>query len=187
LDTLKCLPLGKLVHVFARVAAGMEHMHRRNAFHADLKPNNIMLSRAGDVKIIDFGLAWVRGESKNRVQGTPEYMAPEQASRRLVNAQTDVYNFGATMYRLTTGQLPPTPIVAGGNLPLDARSWAQLLKPVHETNREAPPELCDLIRRCLAFNPQQRPEQMSEVKDVLESLTQKLSVSREDLLEEIEW
>src|SRR5437667_234400 len=91
----------KILHV-RRDADRMHHMHRRGVFHADLKPLNILLSKQGEVKIIDFGLAWIKGQKKDRVQGTPEYMAPEQSRQSIVNAQTDIYNFGATMYRLVT-------------------------------------------------------------------------------------
>ena len=63
-----------LVQIFAKIAEGLMHMHRRGVFHADLKPNNIILSGVGDVKIIDSGLAWSKGEPKDRVPGTPEYM-----------------------------------------------------------------------------------------------------------------
>ncbi len=53
--------------------------------------------------MLDFGTAWIKGQPKNRVQGTPQYMAPEQATEKSVNEKTDLYNFGATMYRLLTG------------------------------------------------------------------------------------
>ena len=59
LDTCPRISLPRLVQVFEKVASGLVHMHRRKVCHADLKPNNIMLSRAGDVKVIDFGLAWI--------------------------------------------------------------------------------------------------------------------------------
>jgi eukaryotic-like serine/threonine-protein kinase len=182
LDT-KPLAVPRLVQIFARVAAGLSHMHRRNVYHADVKPGNIMLSRAGEVKIIDYGLAWIKGEPKNRLQGTPEYMAPEQRKLAVVNEQTDIYNFGATMYRLVTLRLPPTQ----GDIPLDARSWRQLLKPVQECNASAPPELCSLIHRCLEFNPNQRPERMTDVRELLEPMAEQLVRSPGDRLEEIEW
>src|ERR1019366_253124 len=78
LDQSMKLSMPRLVQVFAKIAAGLMHMHRRGVCHADLKPNNVLLSWVGEVKIIDYGLAWVKGEAKERVQGTPEYMAPEQ-------------------------------------------------------------------------------------------------------------
>ena len=186
LDTLKRLSVPQLVAVFARVAAAMVHLHRRRVCHADLKPNNIMLSRAGDVKVIDFGLAWIRGENKERVQGTPEYMAPEQAKRSVVNERTDIYNFGATMYRLTTWRYPPSAVAAQGELPVDAKTWRRLLKPVQECNAEAPAELCELIHRCLAYDPHERPERMSEVLDILNGLAERMPEAASALLEDIE-
>jgi serine/threonine protein kinase len=161
-------------------------MHRRGVFHADLKPNNIILSKAGEVKIIDFGLAWQRGESKGRIQGTPEYMAPEQVKQRIVNERTDIYNFGATMYRLVALRLPPPSLVEGSDLQLDSRRRADLLKPVNECNPEAPPELCDLIHRCLASAPAKRPEKVTEIQEALEELCEQLAYSSKESLEELE-
>lgn len=173
LDTLKKLPVPELLDVFAKVAAAVAHMHRRRVFHADLKPHNIMRSLTGEVKVIDYGLAWIRGEDKGRLQGTPEYMAPEQVSHSLVNERTDIYNFGATMYRLTTWRLPPSSMTEQGSLPLNAKNWARLFKPVQECNAEAPPELCDLIHRCLSYNAHGRPERMTEVQEGLDELAAK--------------
>jgi len=188
LNACPAIPLPKLVQVFRCVADGMVHLHRHDIYHADLKPNNILLSRAGDVKVIDYGLAWKRGEGKNRVQGTPEYMAPEQATHRMVNERTDIYNFGATMYRLLTFRLPPAMVAQeNGGLPLDAKTWKRLLKPVQEFNHQAPPALCDLVHRCLSFNAVERPERMSEVQAVLDRLADKLVRSADDRLEALEW
>src|SRR5262249_20870726 len=157
LDTMKGLSVPRLVQIFVQVAAGLVHMHRRGVCHADLKPNNLMLSRTGQVKILDYGLAWVKGEPKGRVQGTPEYMAPEQARGGTVTEPTALYTFGATMSRLVTWRLPPSTLPATDGLPMDARTFHSLIKPVQECNPEAPAELCELIHRCLSFHPQKRP------------------------------
>ncbi len=189
LDTVPRLPLPKLVQVFERIASGLVHMHRRNVCHADLKPNNIMLSRSGDVKIIDYGLAWIKGEAKGRVQGTPEYMAPEQSKNRFVNERTDIYNFGATMYRLVTMRLPPSTVSSAedGGLPINAKAWQKLFKPVEELAPDCPKPLCDLIRRCLSYDAHQRPERASEVQGELDRLAEELVQSPEDRLEMLEW
>jgi len=71
LDKIAGLSIPRLVQIFTRVADGLVQMHRRGVCHADLKPGNIMLSRTGEVKVIDYGLAWIKGERKGRVQGTP--------------------------------------------------------------------------------------------------------------------
>ena len=104
LDEVEAPELGQLVLIFGQVASAMAHMHRRGVFHGDMKPHNVMLSKGGQVKLIDFGTAWIRGQDKNRIQGTPQYMAPEQAVEKVVDEKTDIYNLGATMYRMFTGR-----------------------------------------------------------------------------------
>src|SRR5262245_58954981 len=131
LDTAPRLKLPHLLQIFAQVSNGLVHMHRRNVYHADLKPNNILLSKAGEVKIIDFGLAWVKGETKDRVQGNPEYMAPETHKHKMVNERTDIYNLGATMYRMLTFRHPPSTLSEeDGGMPIDAKLWQKIFKPV---------------------------------------------------------
>lgn len=186
LDTIPRLSVPHLIQIFAKIAAGLNHMHRRNIFHADLKPNNVLLSRAGDVKIIDYGLAWVKGEDKERVQGTPEYMAPEQARNGTVNERTDIYNLGATMYRLVTWRLPPS-VVPSKDVPVDGKMFQNLLKPVSELAPTAPRGLCDLIHQCLEFKPQNRPERMADVQETLSTLAEHAVRGPEDRLENMEW
>ena len=188
LDACPRVPLPMLVQVFERVAYGMVHMHRRGVYHSDLKPNNILLSRAGDVKIIDFGLARIKGETKDRVQGTPEYIAPEQAKHKMVNERTDIYNFGATMYRMLTFRLPPCVVSAeDGGLPIDGKIWRNLFKPVDEFNAQAPAGLCELVHRCLSYEAAKRPERMSEVQGALDHLAETLVKTADDRLEALEW
>jgi serine/threonine protein kinase len=188
LDQFKLMPVPQLVQIFVHVAEGLVHMHRRGVWHADLKPNNIMLSRTGEVKMIDFGLAWIKGEAKDRIQGTPEYMAPEQLNRKLVNERTDIYSFGATMYRLVTLRLPPMSTSWEGNDPrIYEENQARLLKPVQECNPAAPAALCDLIHRCLSPNAHKRPERVSEIHGALDHLADELVRSPEDRLDAYEW
>src|SRR5262245_10985032 len=187
LDTFGRFPVPKLVQIFERIASALVHMHRRRVCHSDMKPNNVLLSKRGQVKIIDYGLARIKGEGKGRVQGTPEYMAPEQAKHGRVNEQTDIYNFGAMMYRLVAWRLPPNPVKeAESGLPLDAKLWRLALKPVEECNREAPTALCELIHRCLSFHPSERPERASEIQGALDHLVDELVQSPGDKLEAIE-
>jgi serine/threonine protein kinase len=188
LDTCPRLTIPRLTQVFKAVADGMVHMHRRQVCHGDLKPNNIILSRSGDVKIIDFGLARIKGEVVDRIQGTPEYMAPEQVSHSLINERTDIYNFGAAMYRLVSWKLPPSVVSdEDGGIPLDAKMWARVYKPVEEVNPRTPPLLAALVNRCLSFDANKRPERMSEVQNTLDHLCDDLVKTAEDRLEALEW
>jgi eukaryotic-like serine/threonine-protein kinase len=187
LSVVPRLSLARLVQIFTKIASGLQHMHLRGVFHADLKPNNVILSRTGEVKIIDYGLARVKGESRERVQGTPEYMAPEQAKSGTVNEQTDIYNFGATMYRLVTWRLPPSIIPAAGGLPLDAKAFAIALKPVQEYTAHAPKELCKLIHQCLSYKAQQRPDSVGDILPVLHDLSEVMVKTPDDALDNMEW
>ena len=188
LDTCPRLTIPRLTQVFKAVADGMVHMHRRQVCHGDLKPNNILLSRAGDVKIIDFGLARIKGETIERIQGTPEYMAPEQVKHSLINERTDIYNFGGAMYRLVSWKLPPAVISdEDGGIPLDAKMWARVYKPVEAVNPRTPPALADLINRCLLFDANKRPERMSEIQNTLDHLCDDLVKTADDRLEAMEW
>ena len=107
LDNVKGLNIPRTVEIFQKVASAMVHMHRREIFHGDLKPNNILLAPGGVLKVIDFGLAHIKGQAKGRIQGTPEYIAPETVKQKIVNERTDIFNFGATMYRMFSWKLPP--------------------------------------------------------------------------------
>lgn len=174
------VPLDQLVPVFAQVAAGLAHMHRRNVYHADLKPNNILFGKRGEVKIIDFGLAWIKGEPKDRVQGTPEYMAPETAKNKVINERTDIYNLGATMYRVTTMKLPPSLLPGADSLRIGSKAFNAMLTPVTELNKAAPPALADLIHRCLSYDPERRPHRVGEVLDELKQLAADLGTPVSD-------
>jgi len=186
LDEVPPLSLPKLVRVFEMIAAGMAHMHSRGVVHADIKPNNVMLSRSGDVKIIDYGLARIKGEQKHRVQGTPEYIAPETIKRKLINERTDIFNFGATMYRLVTFRLPPT-VIAEEGIDLDGELWARQLKPVNVCNAAAPKELVDLIHGCLSFDAHKRPESMTKVQQELDGIAERLAEAGSGTHKVLEW
>ncbi len=173
LDLLPPMAMDKLVTVFARITIGLMHMHQRRVCHADLKPNNIMLGKRGEVKILDYGLAYVKGEPRDRIQGTPEYMAPETVRGKVVNEKTDIYNLGATMYRLATLKLPPS-VAAVPELRLNEKSWKAMLKPVCELNPKVPEELGELIESCLAFLPEKRPARMGTIYEDLKQIADDL-------------
>lgn len=166
------LPVPKLLRVFSRVADGLAYMHAKGYYHADLKPDNIMIASNGDVKVIDFGLAWKKNENKGRVQGTLEFLAPEQANEKIVNAKTDIYNFGATMYRVFTGQPVPSQL---RDKSVGVVHFEKLLVDLHEKNPAVPPQLNDLVRQCIQHDPSKRPRTMREVRDRIKQIRRGLA------------
>jgi serine/threonine-protein kinase len=176
LDDVASLPVPRLVAIFRRVADALAHMHRRGVYHGDLKPGNLMISKSGEVKVIDFGTAWIRGEDKARVQGTPYYMAPEQASERVVDEKTDLYNFGATMYRMFTGEYANLGIPGLDN----GRLGRSRLQTPSALVAEVPKSLSDLIMQCIAPKPDRRPSGMSEVRERLDAIAAELGPEADD-------
>ncbi len=177
LDEVACREIGQLVLIFIHVASAMSHMHRRGVFHGDLKPGNIMLSRSGQVKVIDFGTAWIKGQPKNRVQGTPQYMAPEQATERTVDERTDIYNFGATLYRMFTGEYANLGIPELGDGALSARRRTPPIK----LRPEIPGTLNETILNCLEMSPERRPAGFFEIKDQLVAVARHLGLKPDDI------
>ncbi len=175
LDEIEALPLAKLVLVFNKVADALVHMHRRGVFHGDLKPSNIMVAKDGQVKLIDFGTAWLRGEEKNRIQGTPQYIAPEQVTEKIVDERTDIYNFGATMYRMFTGRY------ANNGVPKPGDVGKTKLVPPIQINPKVPGTLNETILACLQVSPERRPAGMFEVKHQLSAVAKYLGIEETDL------
>jgi serine/threonine protein kinase len=180
MDTLPLQRMVKLARIFERIADALTHMHKQGVYHADMKPNNLILERGTRVKVLDYGLAWVKGEPKNRVQGTPEYMAPETVSHKLINERTDIYNLGATMYRLVTLQNTPCWVTGEDALPMDNKIFKNQLKPVKVANPLVPEGLADLIHHCLQPNATRRPERMSQVQGVLDQLADEAAAKLDD-------
>ena len=157
------------LHIFREVAVALAHMHSCGFVHADMKPNNIVVNERGDVKIIDFGQACPIGTVKERIQGTPDYIAPEQVHRRPITGATDIYNLGATMYTMLTKQKIPTALAKDDSL-VGSLDDALIEKPtpVKELNPRCPDRLSDLIMHCIEVDPADRPETMTHVADQLE-------------------
>jgi serine/threonine-protein kinase len=156
---------------FGQAARGLAHMHERGFVHADMKPSNMMVREDGIVKIIDLGQACAAGVKKERVQGTPGYIAPEQAYRDTVTPLTDVYNFGATLHWVLRRQEIPCAIPSGSSSPSAVSPGSiRLPKPPHEVDRRIPSELGAIVMECIQVAPQDRAQSMQALADRLESV-----------------
>lgn len=151
----------KLLDVFMQVAQGLSSLHGLGYVHCDLKPNNIMVNAEGQVKLIDFGQACKIGAVKERIQGTPDYIAPEQVRCEPLSVRTDVFSFGATMYWALSGRTIPTlyTLKKGENSFLvDAR-----IPSPREIEPAIPEPLSNLVMDCIRTQIQKRPEDMAEL------------------------
>ncbi|CAG0969613.1 serine/threonine protein kinase, bacterial [Phycisphaerales bacterium] len=161
------------ITIFLQTADALKHMHSRGFVHADMKPNNIMVVTgvAGPIsKIIDLGQSCEIGTVKQRIQGTPDYIAPEQVHRRAITERTDVYNLGATMYYVLTGKTVPSALSTRPDALVNRLDDELIPKapPAVGLNPRIPPKLNELIMHCIEINPEDRPMNMTFVIESLQ-------------------
>jgi len=158
--------LPALVQVFIDTAKGLEALHKLGYVHCDLKPSNILINSTGKIKVIDLGQACPVATAKKRIQGTPDYIAPEQVKCLPVSVRTDVYNFGATMYWALAGRKMPTLFTVGKGE--NAILSDDLISTPKQLNPLLPESLSNFVMECTRTNPAKRPADMSEVVRRLE-------------------
>jgi serine/threonine-protein kinase len=157
------------VELTQKIAAALASAHERGIVHRDIKPGNVMVTRDGLVKVMDFGIARMQTDitapQTSSVIGTPTYLSPEQAQGQTVDARSDLYSLGCVLYELLAGRPPFT-----GDTPV-----AIAYKQVNETpvppsthNPDIPPRLDAVVMKCLAKNPANRYQTAEELSADLE-------------------
>ena len=158
-----------------QIARALEAAHDRGILHRDLKPTNVLITRDGTVKLLDFGLAKLLRPTKDdpddlthtvantiagAVLGSPGYMSPEQAAGQPLDIRSDVFSFGIVLHELLSG--------------VRASSDGDAFR-----SGQAPPALARIVQRCLAANPRERFQTMAEVRAVLEHAVDRADVCAE--------
>ena len=184
------IPVRETIEIGVQVASAIEAAHERGIIHRDLKPGNVMITAAGAVKVLDFGLA--RGDvaaspsllhlsesptvglsatARGVVLGTAPYMSPEQATGDAVDRRSDVWAFGCLLYECLSGRRAfaggAVPEVLGRILSQDP-DWTAL-------GAGTPHRLRDLVRRCLTRNLRERPRDIGDLGRELASIGQELA------------
>jgi len=165
------IDLRHAVHFARQVASALGEAHSQGIVHRDIKPQNIMVDRAGRVRVLDFGVAKAfqsetRLTSNGARLGTPEYMAPEQYEGGQVDARTDIYALGVTLFEMITGTPPFT-----GDTPLAVMH--QIMETpfpaVSALNPEVSPELDRIVSKMTARKPGSRYASASDLRRDLEA------------------
>jgi tRNA A-37 threonylcarbamoyl transferase component Bud32 len=155
--------------IMRQIAAALAKAAEQGVVHRDVKPENIMITAAGEVKVADFGLARVLDETSTGAtaltqvgitMGTPLYMSPEQVEGRTLDHRSDLYSFGVLCYHLLTGKPPFTGDTA---LAVAVQHVKTLPQPLEVQRPDLPPALCRVVHQMLAKDPEQRWQSCGEV------------------------
>ena len=189
------LPVAKAVDYARQAAMGLQHAHEQGMVHRDMKPHNLMLTKDGTVKILDFGLASLSSETiaasseiglsadasltnAGCVMGTPDFISPEQATdAHQADIRSDIYSLGATLYYLLCGQPP----FSSGGVAERLRDHAETAPvPVNQLRHDVPHELSDVVSRMLAKDPAQRYATPQEVESALALVADDHSIRKQE-------
>ena len=192
-DILKAegrLPPRRAMEIIADVAAALDFSHRNGLIHRDIKPANVMITQAGAVKVMDFGIARAVADNSATVTqtanviGTAQYLSPEQARGETVDARSDVYSTGCLLYELVTGVAAVPGRFAGGRrLPARARER----RPRRRSRVPGLPRALDsIVMKALAKNPQNRYQSAGEMRSDLQRALADQPVSAEAVMTDAE-
>ena len=146
--------LAEVLELYREAAFGLLAMHRAGWVHADIKPNNIIVTADNKVKLIDLGQSARIHEAKPRIQGTIDYMAPEQAQRGILDQRTDVFGLGAALHRVLTGK----PVLTEMNQTVTLHSQSLVGTRITELHDRKNVELPTCVARLIQDSCETRPE-----------------------------
>ena len=165
------LSIGAVLSIGKQVCDGLSEAHSLGVVHRDLKPQNIMIDKGGNAKIMDFGIArsirekGITGPSV--LIGTPEYMSPEQAEAKGVDQRSDIYSLGIILYEMATGRVPFEGDTA---LSIAMKHKGEMPKSPKQFNPNIPDDLSGVILKCLEKDTAKRYQTVAEVHLELEKI-----------------
>jgi len=167
------LSTARTLSIAKQVCEGLAEAHKLGVIHRDLKPQNIMIDKQGNTRIMDFGIARsLKGKGitgAGVMIGTPEYMSPEQVEGKDVDQRSDIYSLGVILYEMATGQVPfegDTPFTIG------VKHKSEMPENPKELNTQMPDGLSRVILRCLEKDKGERFQNAAKVRSELEKIEQ---------------
>ncbi len=158
------LPVETAVRIAIEIAEALEHAHQNNLVHCDIKPHNILMTRAGRIKVTDFGIARAVTSAtmtqSGTIIGSVHYFSPEQAKGSAVGAKSDIYSLGVVLYEMLTGTVP-----FSGETPISIalKHLQEEPRPIREFNPDIPPLIEATVVKSMSKDPINRFTDISEM------------------------
>jgi serine/threonine-protein kinase len=171
LKRLGTIPVEQVIRIAIQTLDGLQHAHDKGVIHRDMKPSNLMISPEGEVKIMDFGIARISGNSRftriGQAVGTPQYMSPEQIKGKEGDCASDIYSFGIVLYELLTGV---TPFAYENEFQIMQAHTSRKPVPPAVLNDSIPDALNEAIMKALSKEPSKRFASAEDFKRCLEKI-----------------
>ena len=176
----RTIPMRAILEIAIKIGEGLTAAHKKGIIHGNMKSNNVMLTKEGGIKIMNFGLPKLKGgvdltKTKTTTWGEVQYVSPEQAQGDSIDARTDIFSFGVVLYEMITGQLP-----------FRGKDEAAIIhsiinddpEPLTKYKREVPEQLQKIVDKLLEKDTKLRPQTMDEVLIDLKRLKHELISNR---------
>jgi len=151
------MPVDVTISIIIQLAQGLQKAHEKGIVHRDIKPANIVITNEGEVKIVDFGLAKLKGQARltkeETTLGTIAYMSPEQAKGTDIDERTDIWSLGIIFYEMLTGK---SPFDGDYEQAVIYNILNEIPEPINNLNKDVPPELNNVLQKCLEKDKDQR-------------------------------
>jgi serine/threonine-protein kinase len=163
--------LSDILFIAVRVLKALDYAHKKGILHRDIRPHNIMLSRREEIKVLDFGIAVIRGENREIESGefidSSYYMSPEQIQGEDIDFRSDIYSTGVTIFQMITGKAP---FEGEGGRTIYFQHLFEPVPWIKKSRQDIPEKLIKIVEKCMEKRREDRYQRVQEILDEIKKI-----------------